>query len=77
MNFGEYLKYWEDLIDSNHDYTNNECLYLKDWHFRLEIPNYEAYQTPEIFLSDWLNEHCLSRSESDYRFVYMGPKGSS
>ena len=77
MNFGEYIKYWQRVIDSGHDYANNECLYLKDWHFVLEVPQYEAYKSPDLFSFDWLNEYCLSKSKSDYRFVYMGPQGSS
>ncbi|KAL2340930.1 hypothetical protein Fmac_008870 [Flemingia macrophylla] len=65
--------------------------YLKDWHFVKEYPEYVAYVTPMFFCDDWLNlyldnfrihvdsdtyqpqeEICCS----DYRFVYMGVKGS-
>ncbi|XP_027190049.1 arginine-specific demethylase JMJ20 isoform X2 [Cicer arietinum] len=65
--------------------------YLKDWHFVKEYPEYVAYTTPMFFCDDWLNlyldnfrmnaysdsyqqnkEICCS----DYRFVYMGVKGS-
>lgn len=77
MNFRDYIRYFGNLIESGHNYSSNECLYLKDWHFVLEVPEYEAYETPKIFSNDWLNEYCLSKGESDYRFVYMGPKGSS
>ena len=36
------------------------------------------YATPHYFQSDWLNEVWLVRNdvEDDYRFVYMGPKGT-
>lgn len=66
-------------------------LYLKDWHFVKEYPEYEAYSTPMFFCDDWLNFyldnfrlHTDSDTDqqnqeiccSDYRFVYMGVKGS-
>ena len=39
-----------------------------------------AYRTPHYFCSDWLNEWWENRTdceqENDYRFVYIGPKGS-
>ncbi|KAL7634103.1 UNVERIFIED_CONTAM: hypothetical protein RMT77_015431 [Armadillidium vulgare] len=55
-----------------------ECLYLKDWHFVRDFPNYKAYTTPAYFASDWLNEFWALRGDQvdDYRFVYIGPKGS-
>jgi len=42
------------------------------------FPTYKAYDTPIYFKSDWLNEFWDQRSDvaDDYRFVYMGPKGS-
>ncbi len=72
--FGDYLKYWRDRGD--------DLLYLKDWHFRRDCPDYAAYQTPNWFCSDWLNEYWDEKSadegsaKDDYRFVYVGPKGS-
>ncbi|KAK9803323.1 hypothetical protein WJX73_002391 [Symbiochloris irregularis] len=47
-------------------------LYLKDWHFADEFPQYHAYRLPVYFHSDWLNDYF------DHRrlFVYLGPKGS-
>ncbi|RZC17187.1 2-oxoglutarate and iron-dependent oxygenase JMJD4 [Glycine soja] len=65
--------------------------YLKDWHFVKEYPEYVAYITPMFFCDDWLNLyldnfriHIDSGTQqpdeeiccSDYRFVYMGVKGS-
>eukprot|EP00941_MAST-03F_sp_MAST-3F-sp1_P003752 g3752.t1 len=50
--------------------------YLKDWHFVQEFPNYNAYSCPEHFQDDWLNYYCDYKKDDDYRFVYMGPKGS-
>lgn len=44
----------------------------------MAFPSYKAYETPVYFKSDWLNEFWDKRSDvsDDYRFVYMGPKGS-
>ncbi|WJX39129.1 hypothetical protein P8452_26708 [Trifolium repens] len=65
--------------------------YLKDWHFVKEYPDYVAYITPMFFCDDWLNlyldnfrmntysDSSPQNTEiccSDYRFVYMGIKGS-
>ncbi|XP_058087944.1 arginine-specific demethylase JMJ20 isoform X2 [Magnolia sinica] len=56
-----------------------------------EYPEYAAYTTPLFFVDDWLNLYldshpmhmdgdvCHDKNEincSDYRFVYMGPKGT-
>ncbi|XP_031406956.1 2-oxoglutarate and iron-dependent oxygenase JMJD4 isoform X2 [Punica granatum] len=69
----------------------NSILYLKDWHFVKEYPVYTAYTTPLFFHDDWLNlyldYHHMHKDPdtyqetneiccSDYRFVYMGAKGS-
>lgn len=76
--FADYVDYWQRLINSKHDYTTNPCLYLKDWHFNRDFPTYGAYTTPKYFTSDWLNEFWDLRTDvkDDFRFVYMGPKGS-
>ncbi|KAI9140350.1 hypothetical protein BKA69DRAFT_1080543 [Paraphysoderma sedebokerense] len=53
-------------------------LYLKDWHFVRDFPEYKAYETPLIFQDDWLN-YWFDRREDvkdDYRFVYMGCAGT-
>ncbi|XP_037506652.1 2-oxoglutarate and iron-dependent oxygenase JMJD4 [Rhipicephalus sanguineus] len=78
MTFSEYVDYWQKLIDSGHDYSANPCLYLKDWHFTRDFPTYGPYTTPKYFTSDWLNEYWDLRTDvkDDFRFVYMGPKGS-
>lgn len=74
MRFGEFLDYWQQRIDGT---TNDDSLYyLKDWHLQRCMPNYEFYKTPLYFTSDWLNEFCLKSDSDDYRFVYMGPKGT-
>jgi len=43
-----------------------------------DFPDYPFYSTPTYFQSDWLNEFWDSRMDcsDDYRFVYIGPKGS-
>ena len=42
--------------------------------------SYSAYSTPPYFCSDWLNEWWEEREDveesSDYRFLYIGPRGS-
>ncbi|XP_019153066.1 PREDICTED: jmjC domain-containing protein 4 isoform X2 [Ipomoea nil] len=65
--------------------------YLKDWHFVKEYPEYIAYKTPLHFCDDWLNLYLDKYrmhndpdiynegneiSCSDYRFVYIGSKGT-
>jgi hypothetical protein len=52
-------------------------LFIKDWHLAKEYKGrYVAYDTPEIFCEDWINEYWdEANGRDDYRFVYMGPKG--
>ncbi|CAI5745626.1 unnamed protein product [Peronospora destructor] len=69
MRLDEYL----DLIESK---TVGKK-YLKDWHF-VHAFGHDIYETPPFFKDDWLNwwwDH-KEKSESDYRFVYLGPAGS-
>jgi hypothetical protein len=48
MTLHEYIKYWDSLSeDSNCD---KRCLYLKDWHFRRDCPNYTGDSVRERFL---------------------------
>jgi len=98
MTVAEYIEYWRDLngrfydADCDGNRNNSSSLYLKDWHFVKEYPDYNAYTTPTFFLDDWLNLYLdtyrihgiqgvdeggeCDVSCSDYRFVYMGPKGT-
>ncbi|XP_021650393.2 arginine-specific demethylase JMJ20 isoform X2 [Hevea brasiliensis] len=84
MTVSEFIDHW---VEGN----SNSLLYLKDWHFVKEYPEYVAYGTPLLFCDDWLNlyldHHRMHKdpdtnqenddiSCSDYRFVYMGAKGS-
>ncbi|XP_073822183.1 jumonji domain containing 4 [Musca autumnalis] len=86
MLFYDFLEYWQQQR-GEHDTTNptelsnrnentTDLLYLKDWHLKAQNPNYDFYKVPKHFASDWLNEHLLATNSDDYRFVYMGPKGT-
>lgn len=80
--FHAYIDYWSDRVSRrvNGQLVSGEntekLFYLKDWHLRHRIPTYKFYETPLYFGSDWLNEYCEARRIDDYRFVYMGPKGT-
>lgn len=105
MSVSEFVEYWvtlneenkeahhdvsSDYSDTTNHYDGKPLLYLKDWHFVKEYPEYVAYSTPLFFSDDWLNLYLdeyhmhndpdyQERNEvscSDYRFVYMGPKGT-
>ena len=68
MTLQEYLDYWMS--------DRSELLYLKDWHFTEDHPGgQDFYQVPDYFKSDWLNEYWQDKND-DYKFVYLGPKGS-
>lgn len=75
MKFGQFVDYWQTQIQQNVCVSTN-LLYLKDWHLRHNQLDYGFYETPIYFASDWLNEHCEEKKADDYRFVYMGPKGT-
>ncbi|GIL42741.1 hypothetical protein Vafri_668 [Volvox africanus] len=36
---------------------DEELMYLKDWHFVAEFPDYGAYRLPIFFADDWLNAY--------------------
>uniref|UniRef100_A0A0E0FMX5 JmjC domain-containing protein n=1 Tax=Oryza nivara TaxID=4536 RepID=A0A0E0FMX5_ORYNI len=89
MSMREFVDHWA-ASSSNGD-SDGSLLYLKDWHFVKEYPGYVAYTTPTFFADDWLNmyldSHPIHRDSdianhtneincADYRFVYMGPKGT-
>ncbi|KAF6157412.1 hypothetical protein GIB67_004350 [Kingdonia uniflora] len=97
MSVSEFIDQWNDYSSKEHVNANGRedpgksLLYLKDWHFVKEYPEYVAYRTPLFFSDDWLNLYLDShhlhkdpdtfhgRNEidcSDYRFVYMGKKGT-
>ncbi|PNF41555.1 JmjC domain-containing protein 4 [Cryptotermes secundus] len=76
IQLSDYLKYWQNYSSKSH--SDLPCLYLKDWHFTQDFPEENIYRTPKYFASDWLNEYYSAKTSirDDYRFVYMGPKGS-
>ncbi|XP_078154046.1 arginine-specific demethylase JMJ20-like [Carex rostrata] len=93
MTLPDLIRSWTQHSHDGYKPTNEpqSFLYLKDWHFVKEYPNYCAYTTPTFFKDDWLNiyldSHTLHRDSdicphqneancADYRFVYMGPKGT-
>jgi hypothetical protein len=86
MNVSEYADWWIDhhehlqQEDSHGDVSSGESdgsdqslLYLKDWKFVASHSTYDAYEWPILFRDDWLNQ----AMGSAYRFVYLGPKGTS
>jgi hypothetical protein len=92
MKFSEYIDYWCNLTtrsycrencnkggDEFHTIYSSDpnLLYLKDWHIVKEYPNEIIYKLPVIFSDDWINSYWDQRKPNDdYRFVYMGPRGS-
>uniref|UniRef100_A0A182QKI5 Jumonji domain-containing protein 4 n=1 Tax=Anopheles farauti TaxID=69004 RepID=A0A182QKI5_9DIPT len=71
QNLHEFLQRWQTNAT-----TERNRYYLKDWHLRRENPDYAFYRTPALFASDWLNEYLTEKGTDDYRFVYIGPKGT-
>uniref|UniRef100_A0A182RG37 Jumonji domain-containing protein 4 n=1 Tax=Anopheles funestus TaxID=62324 RepID=A0A182RG37_ANOFN len=76
----DFLRSWE-CNETNSDERlmveiQRNRYYLKDWHLRSERPEYSFYRTPTLFASDWLNEYLVENGSDDYRFVYIGPKGT-
>lgn len=69
MKFKDYADYWR-LNDKK------ELLYLKDFHLKQQLPEIDFYNVPEFFASDWLNECLIDKASDDYRFVYIGVKGT-
>ncbi|KAH8378217.1 hypothetical protein KR093_010191 [Drosophila rubida] len=79
LKFHDYLERWQRSVteeEANCNVVAKDNLYLKDWHLAAQLPTYEFYQVPQYFASDWLNEQLIAEKRDDYRFVYMGPKGS-
>ena len=76
MPFIEFLDYWQKRYNEQEECSEKDLLYLKDWHLRRIQPDYQFYTTPTYFASDWLNEYSEEKKCDDYRFVYMGPKGT-
>ncbi|CAN1845816.1 Arginine-specific demethylase JMJ20 [Linum perenne] len=88
MTVAEFIASWVNK-DRAIQGSDDSVLYLKDWHFVKEFPDYVPYKTPLFFCDDWLNlylDHYHMHTDpdtyqdsnkiscSDYRFVYMGAK---
>jgi hypothetical protein len=67
----EYALWWYEHHEAKDD--DRPLLYLKDYTFVAMHPDYQAYECPVYFQDDWLNEY----TRSAYKFVYLGPKGTS
>ncbi|KAJ7945836.1 jmjC domain-containing protein 4 [Quillaja saponaria] len=97
MSVSDFAEQWfkssvaQQCSNATQGSNSQRVLYLKDWHFVKEYPEYLAYTTPLFFSDDWLNlyldnyrmhtdpDNYHQNNEiscSDYRFVYMGAKGS-
>ncbi|WOG95341.1 hypothetical protein DCAR_0414656 [Daucus carota subsp. sativus] len=92
MSVSEFINEWPGRTQKECQSELKPLLYLKDWHFVKEYPEYSAYRTPLFFCDDWLNmyldkypmqngpdTHHQGTNEitcSDYRFVYIGTKGT-
>lgn len=74
MDLKGFLDEWEE--HSRADRPSRT--YLKDFHFVKTFPDYGAYETPDIFCDDWMNEFWTRRTDmdDDYRFVYCGGDGT-
>lgn len=55
-------------------------LYVKDWHLPKAIESEDTdkafYTTPDIFRDDWMNAFYSAYTNDDFRFVYVGAKGT-
>lgn len=69
--FKDYVAYWRNFKDNK----ASDLLYLKDWHLK-NCTKDNFYEVPIYFSSDMLNEYLCETNQDDYRFVYMGPKGT-
>lgn len=69
MKFKDFAEYYRS--DDKKD-----LLYLKDFHLKQQLSELDFYNVPIYFASDWLNECLIDKSSDDYRFVYIGVKGT-
>ncbi|KAK2078094.1 hypothetical protein QBZ16_003962 [Prototheca wickerhamii] len=87
MRLSDYVHWWRSRGSCGDQAggAGSESLYVKDWHFAAEHPEYQAYTCPTYFCDDWLNswydrrraeEETAAPTTSDYRFVYLGPAGT-
>lgn len=72
---------WQGITDTLNMQNNGQnvepiMVILFCFVFCRDFPEHNVYTTPVFFTSDWLNEYWDTLEVDDYRFVYMGPKGS-
>ncbi|KAG0034202.1 JmjC domain-containing protein 4 [Podila clonocystis] len=74
MDLKDFLDEWQEQSETHQPART----YLKDFHFVRSFPDYGAYETPDIFRDDWMNEFWTRRGDmdDDYRFVYCGGDGT-
>lgn len=57
-----------------------QTLYVKDWHLARAVESECSarpfYTTPDIFRDDWMNAYYSAETDDDFRFVYVGAKGT-
>ena len=77
IKFSDFIKHWKKRYYNTE--SDEEVWYLKDWHMTKEFSQKTGYTTPEYFTKDWLNwwyDNGTPKGGDDYRFVYMGEKGT-
>ena len=56
--------------------AEGKALYVKDWHLARSVHPQTFYTTPDIFRDDWMNAYYSACTDDDFRFVYVGAKGT-
>jgi len=57
-------------------WEHGQELYIKDWHACRERGKEERRTLGVPWDRDWLDPYCQARHLDDFRFVYLGPKGT-
>jgi hypothetical protein len=68
MSIRDYSAWWNDHHRREQETGSNSSvplLYLKDWKFTANFPQYNAYEWPHFFQDDWLNQ----AMDSGYKYV--------
>eukprot|EP00915_Cephaloidophora_sp_WS-2016_P000040 GHVH01000086.1.p1 GENE.GHVH01000086.1~~GHVH01000086.1.p1 ORF type:complete len:380 (+),score=41.97 GHVH01000086.1:39-1142(+) len=74
----DFIDYWTSH-QTTEEASQSARLYLKDFHLASHI-GCDFYTVPEYFARDYLNsylESCPSKTNDDYKFVYIGVSGTS
>ncbi|WBW73582.1 2-oxoglutarate- and Fe(II)-dependent oxygenase Jmj1 [Schizosaccharomyces osmophilus] len=59
------------LLESN-GFCNLIRMYPKDMHLFRNSPVTIPYETPDLFVDDWLNAYTMNQENDDFRFSYIG-----